>query len=183
VVEGGVFYQRVKDRIEFVRYGANYRAANQGNVSAAGLEGMVRLSFPRLSSYLSGCVQRTIMDGSLESQPPASYPNALGLLGAELAVPELHSNLNAELRWVSARGASQANTTINNGQSYSLPAYSLLNATISVVGLHLLGPGAETRLLIRARNLLDVRFSEPGYAGFDSPSLGRVFALELRQLF
>ncbi|MBN2574192.1 MAG: TonB-dependent receptor [Deltaproteobacteria bacterium] len=183
LLEGGVFFQRVQDRIEFVRYGANYRATNQGSVAAAGAEGTVRFSYRRFSSYFGGCLQRTIADGSFVSQPPASYPNAFGQLGADLAVPELHFHANGELRLVSTRGASQGNISLNNGQFYTLPAYSLLNLTVSSVGLPLLGQNTETRLLFGVRNLLDIRFSEPGHAGFDIPTLGRVFVMELRQRF
>ena len=51
------------------------------------------------------------------------------------------------------------------------------------MGAHLLGQSAETRLLVGVRNILNVHFSEPGYGGFDTPTLGRVFMMELRQLF
>jgi iron complex outermembrane receptor protein len=183
VLEGGVFYQRVQDRIEFVRYGANYRATNLGNIAAAGLEGTVHFSYRRFSSYLVGCLQRTIDNGSFSSQPPASYPNAFGVLGADLAVPELRVHANGELRMVSARGAAQGNILLNNRESYTLPSYGMLNTTLSSSGLHLLGRTTETRLLVGVRNLLNVKFSEPGYGGFDYPILGRVFVVELRQLF
>jgi outer membrane receptor for ferrienterochelin and colicins len=182
-LEGALFFQRVRDRIEFVRYGSNYRAANRGTMSVAGLEATLRFTHRRFSSYLAGCVQRAIVNGSLDSHPPASYPNAFGVLGADLAAPELYFRVNAELRMVSARGATQGNVTLNNGQSYTLPSYGMLGATISSAGLHLLGRSTETRLLVGARNLLDVRFSEPGYGGFDYPILGRVVFLELRQIF
>jgi outer membrane receptor protein involved in Fe transport len=183
-LEGGLFYQRVEDRIEFVRYGANYRATNQqGSTSAAGVEGALRLSHRRFSTYLTGCIQRTITDGSLSSEPTASYPNAFGQVGADLSVPELYFRADGQLRLVSTRRASQGNITLNNGQSYTLPAYTQLNLTISSLGLHPLGPDTETRVLFGVRNLLNVRWSEPGYAGFDIPTLGRVFIMELRQLF
>jgi iron complex outermembrane receptor protein len=183
VLEGSVFYQRVQDRIEFVRYGANYRAANQGSIAAAGFEGTLRFSHRRYSSYLTGCLQRTIANGELSNQPPASYPNAFGLLGVDLAVPELRFHVNGEVRWLSARGASQANISLNNEEPYTLPSYAVLNATVSSVGLHLLGQSTETRLLVGVRNLLNAQFSEAGYGGFDFPTLGRVFVMELRQLF
>jgi iron complex outermembrane receptor protein len=182
-IEGGIFLQRVRDGIEFVRYAANYRAANQGSMSAVGLEGTVRFAQGRFSSYLAGCLQRTIAGGSLDSRPPASYPNAFGVLSANLAVPELYFRTNAELRMVSARGATQGNVSLNNGQFYTLPSYGMLNATISSTGLHFLGRSTETRVLVGARNLLGVRFSEPGYGGFDYPILGRVIFMELRQIF
>jgi outer membrane receptor protein involved in Fe transport len=183
VAEGGVFYERVQDRITFVRYGANYRATNLGTVSAVGAEASLRLTYRRFTSFLGGCLQRMIVDGSFASDPPASFPNAFGRIGAELAVPELHFQANADVRLVSARGAEQGNVTLNNSTFYTLPSYGFLNATVSSMGLHLLGRKTETRLLVGVRNLLDVRFSEPGYAGFDTPTLGRVFVAELRQVF
>jgi iron complex outermembrane receptor protein len=183
VLEGGLFFQHVKDRIEFVRYGANYRATNLGSISAVGAEASVRLTVRRFSSYLVGCVQRMIEDGSLVSDAPPSFPNAFGRVGAEMSLPEAHLQANADARLVSARGAEQGNVTVNNGTPYTLPSYMLLNANLSSMGLHLLGQKTETRLLVGVRNILDKRFSEPGYAGFDSPSLGRVYVAELRQVF
>jgi outer membrane receptor protein involved in Fe transport len=181
VLEGGVFYQSVKDRIEFVRYGANYRATNLGSVSAMGAEASARFTYKRFTSYLVGCLQR--MSGSDATDPPASFPNAFGRIGAELTAPELYFQANADLRLVSTRGAEQGNVTLNGGKFYTLPSYGMLNATVSSMGLHLLGKKTETRLLVGVRNLLDVRYSEPGYAGFDIPTLGRVFLMELRQVF
>ena len=183
MLEGSIFYQQVQNRIGFIRYGSNYHAANQGSIAAVGVEGTFRYSYRRFSSYLIGSLQRTLADGTLVSAPPASYPNALGLWGADLALPEIHLHTNGEVRWVSARGASQANISLNNEESYTLPSYALLNVTVSSIGLHLLGKSVETRLLLGVRNLLNAQHSEAGYGGFDSPALGRVFIMELRQFF
>ena len=37
--------------------------------------------------------------------------------------------------------------------------------------------------MVGVRNLFDVRFSEPGYGGFDIPGMGRLVFVEARQAF
>ena len=183
VLEGGIYYQELQDRIAFARYGANYRAVNQkGTTSNVGVEGTLRYSKGRLSSYLSGSFQRMLLEGNLVSTPPEAFPNFFGVLGADLGLPETYLHANAELRWVSERGASQSNVWLNNGRFYTLPAYHIVNVTVSTLGLHWLSDSTETRFAVGVRNLFDARYSEPGYGGFDTPTLGRFLFAEARLL-
>jgi outer membrane receptor protein involved in Fe transport len=180
-LEGGVYYQELQHPIEFVRYGANYRAVNRNDTRRnVGVEGTLRFAKSRVSAYLSGSFQQTLLQGKLVSAPPEAFPNFFGVLGADLGVPETYLHANAELRWVSERGASRSNVWLNNERRYTLPAYGLVNVTLSTLGLHLLGDSTETRFAVGARNLFDARFSEPGYGGFDIPTLGRYLFAEAR---
>jgi outer membrane receptor protein involved in Fe transport len=182
-LEAGVYYQDLADPIEFVRSGANYRAVNRQETRRnVGVEATLRYAVSRLSSYLSGSYQQALEDGRLESAPPESFPNLFGLLGADLDLPEAYLRTNAELRWVSERGASRSNVWLNNDRSYTLPAYGLVNLTVSTLGVRWLGDRTETRFAVGARNLLDTRYSDPGYGGFDTPGLGRVLFAEGRLL-
>ena len=182
-LEGGVYYQDLADPIEFVRSGANYRAVNRQETRRnVGVEATLRYAQSRLSSYLSGSFQQALKDGRLASAPAESFPNFFGVLGADLDLPEAYLRTNAELRWISERGASQSNVWLNNDRPYTLPAYGLVNLTVSTVGVRWLGDRTETRFAVGARNLLDARYSEPGYGGFDTPSLGRVLFAETRLL-
>ena len=182
-LEGGVYYQDLADPIEFVRSGANYRAVNRQETRRnVGVEATLRYAQSRLSSYLSGSFQQALKDGRLVSAPAESFPNFFGVLGADLDLPEAYLRTNAELRWISERGASQSNVWLNNDRPYTLPAYGLVNLTVSTVGVRWLGDRTETRFAVGARNLLDARYSEPGYGGFDTPSLGRVLFAETRLL-
>jgi iron complex outermembrane receptor protein len=181
-VEGEGYYQDVKDRIEFVRYGSNYRAANQGDMRQVGLAGILRFVQRPLSLYLGGHVLRGIVGGEISDQPPSGFPSATASIGANVDVPRWNLRLNTETRYVAARGASQANVAVNNQEPYALPSYTQTDLTLSI-NLHPLGVGTETILLLGARNLFDVRFSEPGYGGFDIPGMGRLLFVEARQSF
>jgi outer membrane receptor protein involved in Fe transport len=181
-LEGEVYYQDVKDRIEFVRYGSNYRAANQGDGKQVGAAGILRYVRRPLSLYLNGNVLRNVVDGKLSDMPPSAFPGATAALGGNLDVPRWNLRVNAETRYVAARGAAQANIVVNNQEAYSLPAYTQTDLTLSV-NPHPLGVGTETTVMFGVRNLFDVRYSEPGYGGFDIPAMGRLVFVELRQAF
>ena len=60
--------------------------------------------------------------------------------------------------------------------------FSLLDLTIGTHDLRIFGD-YETRFTVSVRNVLDTRYAEPGFAGFDIPSLGRSLWIELRQVF
>jgi outer membrane receptor for ferrienterochelin and colicins len=181
-LESEVYYQDVKDRIEFIRYGANYRAANQGDAKQVGLAGILRFVRRPLSLYLSGNVLRNIVDGRLSEQPPSAFPGATAAVGGNLDLPRWYLRLNTETRYVAARGASGANVVVNNQELYSLPSYTQTDLTLSF-NPHPFGVGTETTLMVGVRNLFDVTFSEPGYGGFDIPGMGRLVFLEARQAF
>lgn len=181
-LEGEAYLQEVKDRIEFIRYGANYRAANRGDTRQVGLTAIFRFIQRPLSLYLGGNVLRSIVGGTLSDEPPSGFPGATATLGGTFDVPRWDVRLNAETRYVAARGASQTNIVANNQESYHLPAYTKTDLTLST-GFHLFGPGTQTTLLVGVRNLFGVRFSEPGYGGFDIPGFGRLMFVEARQAF
>jgi iron complex outermembrane receptor protein len=91
--------------------------------------------------------------------------------------------LNLEGRWVAPRGASQSNAYQNDSTPYVLPAYGTLHATLSTLGWHLADGLPESRLLLAVRNLTDTRYAEPGFGGYDLPTLGRSFFLSAQQTF
>ena len=103
----------------------------------------------------------------------------MGGLGLDL--PEAHAQVSLDGRWVGPRGASSRHTLLNGREPYVLPSSWTTDLQISSQGLAPLGAGTETRIMGAVRNLLDHRTSSPGYAGFDIPSLGRTFFIELRQ--
>jgi len=105
------------------------------------------------------------------------------VLGVDVDIWEAFLRAHADVGWVSARGASQSNIWLNNNLSYRLSGYFRMNAVLSTANLRLLGKGAETRFLLRGQNLLDARYSEPGYGGFDLPMLGRTITAEARIAF
>jgi hypothetical protein len=82
---------------------------------------------------------------------------------------------------VAPRRASGENI-VENGESYELPAYGLLDASLTFPGLKIL-PIGETSFSFRAYNLLDAEGPDPGFAGVDYPLQSRRIMFEMRQTF
>jgi len=179
-IEGGVFGQHLSDKIEFVQSGADFVAKNRGSQSSAGLEAIVRLSFGRASGYGWGSF---LWNFGNAPNPPEAYPTLYGLLGGDVDLKEIYLHVNAQVRIVGPRGASQSNVTLNNNVAYAIPTYASFDITLSTVGLHPFGPRTETRGLFAVRNLTVGTRDDPGFAGFDFPSLGVSYYLEAKQTF
>lgn len=180
LIEGGAFGQFLNDKIEFIQTGGDFVAANRGAQNSVGLEATTRLSFGRFSAYGWASFLWNLSDAL---NPPAQYPNIFGLIGADLDAKEVHLHANAQVRVVGPRGPSQSNLTLNNNLPYSIPTYGAVDVTISSVGLHPLGPRAETRVLVSARNIgIGTRF-EPGFGGFDYPNIKESYHVDFQQTF
>jgi outer membrane receptor protein involved in Fe transport len=190
-LELSAYGQRVEDRIEFQRAGSDFKGANAGAITSVGAELEARAVFGPLSLGLSGHALQVlavdepdivIIPDPASVGPPSSFPQVMAVAEAGLSFPELHFIVWSRARAVGPRGASQANSYLNNGP-YTLPGYFDLDARVSTLGLNFLG-GAQTSVSIVGRNLVDNgRHSEPGFGGFDLPSLGRTFIVELRQSY
>lgn len=182
-VEAGLYGQRIVDRIEFVQSGFNFRAENQGELYNAGLELKVRGAFDRFAPYAILAFQRAL-DLDLELQPTSpQYPDFWARAGLTVDVPEAFLKANAQVRVVGPRGATQSNVLINNLEPYTLPGYVEADLAITSSGLYLWSDTVETRVSLVVNNLLDKRYSEPAFGGFDIPVGGRYVMLELRQGF
>ncbi len=177
LVEVAPFVQQIENQIAFVSAGADFRAENRGAQSYAGVELRSRGSLGRVSPYLELAYQHSLQ----QAGAAIAYPDLWGRAGADLDVPEAFLRVNAQVRVATERGSTESNTLLNN-RAYTLPAYALLDASLSTNGLKPL-PGLETRVTLAAKNLLDDRTGEPGFGGFDLPSQGRTVMLELRQEF
>ncbi len=182
-LELGVYGQQIDDRIEFVPSAANFLAENTGRQQNVGLEATGRLLAGRFSVYASASFQQTVVDGQIQPLPPPLYPNAFGVAGIDVDLPEAYLKGNAQVRWAGDRGSSPSNTIYNNLQPYTLPPYADLDLTLASVGLHLLSELRETRVTVAVYNLLDEHHAEPGFGGFDVPNLGRTLLAEVRQQF
>jgi iron complex outermembrane receptor protein len=189
-LELSAYGQRVEDRIEFQRAGSDFKAANAGAITSVGSELEARAVFGPLSLGLSAHALQVlavdepaivIIPDPASVGPPASFPQVMAVAEAGLSFPDLHFILSTRARAVGPRGASQANSYLNN-RPYILPGYFEVDARASTLGLNFLG-GAQTSVSLVGRNLLDNRHSEPGFGGFDLPSLGRTLMVELRQSY
>ncbi|MDF3065502.1 MAG: hypothetical protein K0R38_1103 [Polyangiaceae bacterium] len=183
VLEVSGYAQRINDKIDFVSAGTDYVARNLGQETYVGVEGTVRGSFGPLRPFAGASYIKATEGPQKDAEALAGFPSYNGIVGADFEVPKLPLFLNARLRFVGARGASQFNIILNGRESYTLAAYHTLDATITTAGLPLLGEGALTYFSASARNLLDKRYSEPGFGGFDIPAQRASAFFEARQTF
>jgi iron complex outermembrane receptor protein len=182
-LELSVYFQSIGNRIEFIQSGAYFVAANQGTRDTIGSEGTLRARLGGgLSGFLSATVVRGYHNGPTDSDAIELYPRQFGRLGLNLELPRAFINLNGQLRAVAARGASQSNIYYNDKTPYALPAYAMVDLTVTSLAVELRRMRLPT-ILLGVRNLLDARAAEPGFAGFDVPGLGRAITVELRQPF
>src|SRR5262249_52104123 len=116
-----------------------------------------------------------------DGDPLTAYPAVMGSAGFDAETPRVPVHVNVRARYVGPRPATFANTLFNGLQAYSVPGYATLDATILSSGFHFLGAQASTRLSLTARNILDHRYSEPGFGGFDVPIQGRTVMFGIQQ--
>jgi iron complex outermembrane receptor protein len=181
-LELSLYHQSIADRIEFVQSGAYFVASNRGKWDSVGTEGTLRLMLGSgVSGFLSASAVRGIGDG--HAGAIELFPKQFGRLGLNVELPRVFVNLNAQLRWAGERGASQSNIYLNDKTPYALPAYAMVDVTLTSIGLDFLRGRTQTRILVGVRNLLDARPCEPGFAGYDVPNLGRSITVEVRQAF
>ena len=179
LLESDAYYQQIHDRIDFAQAGADFIARNQGSSQNVGAELSLRALFHRVRPYASVAAQRAVVNSSIDTAPPAIYPNYWFRGGVEADLPELHLRTAAQLRWDGARTASQSNVLLNNNRTYALPAYAHLDVTVSSLAFRPLRAGPEVNVSLRAQNLLDDRHPQPGFGGMDPPGFGRVIMLQL----
>ena len=189
LLKSGVAYNYLLDEATFAQRGINEVALNMSRVASLSWETEVRFDYRRkLAAYANLTVNQTVVRLSednyvadLSSYANAAYPVVVANAGASAEIPHLPLRASLELSYVSSRRSSSANTLAAGGQ-YQLPAYSLVGACLRTRGLHLLAR-KETTLVLVLRNLADIRYAEPGFAGIDYPQLGRTALLQAVQEF
>ena len=182
-LEAGISYQILDDKIEFLKTGSNFVAANQGSSRNLGFEGSARLSLGRVSPYLSGHVLLPFVEGTPTFAASSLFPAFMLLTGVSVPLPEVKLQFTGQLKWVGARASSQSNTAYNGGKPYDLPPFAQLDAALSTTSFNFFGPTYSTRFFYSIHNLLNEQHSEPGFGSFDVPTLGRTMFLDVRQNF
>lgn len=172
------YYQHLDNKIVFKQLATDFVAVNEQSADFAGLLANLSYDVGRFGIFAVGSAQREIVDGALVDAPPESYPNMHGTVGVTVKIPEIYAALNAQVRFASERGATQSNQVLNSG-SYTLPSYATVDVTLASQELRLFGNQKETRLAATVWNLLDARYSEPGFGGFDVPVSRRSFGISI----
>ena len=177
-----VFLQRVGDRIRFEQLATDFVAVNSSSETAAGLLFNGRLRFGPAEAYTNVSAQGTFVGGRLSFNPSPQYPSFFGGSGVLVDLKPASTTVGGHLRWAGARGSTQSNSLVNDGRGYTLPAFATLDLSLSAELPGFL-EGSSARASIWGRNVLDHRYAEPGFSGFDIPTLGRTVWFELRQAF
>jgi outer membrane receptor protein involved in Fe transport len=183
VLEAALYYQRLRDQIEFRSGGTDYVARNGGESSYTGFEAQAHFDLGKVKPFLTGAgVSRVVRDRLLLAAP-AAYPDLMATAGMDLDLFSGKLHLNGRVRFVGERGATASNVLYNLDHPYALPRFTTVDVTASTGGLALLGDAAETRFIVSATDLLDQARSEPAFGGYDLPVVGRRVLLEVRQTF
>jgi outer membrane receptor for ferrienterochelin and colicins len=189
LVTSGLAYSYLLDQATFAQRGINEVALNTSRVESLSWETELRFDYRRkLAAYGNLTVDRTALRlsednyvANLSSYSNQAYPTIMANMGVSGEIPRLPLRASAEFSYVGSRRSSSANT-LEAGSRYELPAYALLGASLRTTGLHLLA-NRETMFVLVLRNLADVRYADPGFAGIDYPQLGRTGMVKVIQEF
>jgi outer membrane receptor for ferrienterochelin and colicins len=189
LLKSGLAYSYLLDQATFAQRGINQVALNMSRVGSLSWETELRFDYRRkLAAYANLTVNHTVVQlsednyvANLSSYDNAAYPVVVTNAGASAEIPHLPLRASAELSFVSSRRSSSANTLEAAGQ-YQLPAYALLGGCLRTRGFQLL-EHRETTLVLVMRNLTNVQYADPGFAGINYPQLGRTFFLQAIQEF
>lgn len=185
----GLAYSRLLNQAMFVQRGLNRLAENLAEVESLSWESEVAVKYDRwVEAYASSEVPYAVRDlgqrgyqADLIGSENTIYPGYILRFGVSGEIPAFRLRPGVETVHVGSRRASEMNI-LERGSDYRLPAYTTLDATLSTVGIEVLDD-RETVILVKARNVLDVRGPDPGFAGVDYPLLPFSVLAQLRQQF
>ncbi|MEW5851012.1 MAG: TonB-dependent receptor [Myxococcota bacterium] len=184
-----LFATNISGRVEFRQSGLFQRATNVVTELVVGgeLASRVVLARPLHLRFMTG-LARTVWQKSEENGPvggplATTVTNQLFpplqchlILDYHVFILSLRSSL--EVSYISDRDASQSNA-LEKGAPYRLPGYAYTGASLSWA--RKLFGDRETRVAARFSNVLNRRWSEPGFAGADVPAVGAQAVFTLSQ--
>jgi len=180
------------DKAEFTPDGINQAARNVASQRTLTWE--TRADFRRgdlLGGYGAFELVRSTRDlgqegyaATLIGSANVAYPTWIARAGIDVALPSPRRApiaLAVEATLVGPRRAADT-SIVENGGSFTLPSYGLIDVLLATRDLQLLG-GQESRVALRARNLLGARGPDPGFSGFEYPLAPREIFLELQHAY
>jgi iron complex outermembrane receptor protein len=172
---------------------ANAWPTNSTAITSKGFEAQLDYESSRFDGYASYSLQSSAypkqdllsLSPREEQVETDAYPSHLLKVGLTWTERAWFVRANVEGRYVGARLGKLENNAVLNPldylrDRYALPAYGLLDVSVSTVGVEP-WKGHETVLLAKVRNLTDARYTFPGTRTFDIPGFERSFSLSLRQ--
>lgn len=180
-------YSFLQDIAEFSPVGVNQEATNVGRINPLSWESKIEANYRNhIWGYLALDVNYTLRDAGYEGYRAmlfgvdnVIYPRVIFHSGVQGRIPKIRLRVGAQLTYVGARRASEANILLS-GASYELPDYVLLGATLSTVDLRLWS-NRETVFQLVGKNLLGAPGPDPGFAGFDYPLAPTTVLFQIRQ--
>jgi outer membrane receptor for ferrienterochelin and colicins len=191
-LSSGVAYSQIRDKAEFAPRGLNLTAENVAEHESLSWETRADLrhgnSFTGYASFewirsRRSLGQEGYAAGLLGDQNVA-YPDWIGRAGVTLGIPfipALPLDIGTEGILVGPSQPADA-SIVEAGARFELPSYLLLDASLATRDLFLV-PGHETRLAVRAKNLLAAQGPVPGFSGFEYPLAPREVFFELKHSY
>jgi outer membrane receptor for ferrienterochelin and colicins len=191
-VTSGVSYNWLLDKAEFTPQGINQAASNVASQRTFTWETRADVAhYEDVNAYASFELVQSVRDlgqegyaASLIGTRNVVYPPWIARGGISVGLPSPHSvplSLAAQGLLVGPRRASDT-SIVENGGSFDLPVYGLLELSLSTRELYLIR-GHETRFAVRSRNLLGARGPDPGFSGFEYPLAPRELFVELEHIY
>jgi outer membrane receptor for ferrienterochelin and colicins len=188
----GLSHSWLLDKAEFTPQGINQAATNVSKQRSLSWESRVNVRYrDDLDGYASFELVRSRRDlgeeeyaARLVGGDNVVYPPWIARLGAAVRIPSAPAfPLEAAFQGMLVGPRRAADTSIvENGGSFTLPTYALLNLSLSTRELYLIR-GHESRIALRARNVLGSDGPDPGFSGFELPLAPRELMLELRHVY
>jgi iron complex outermembrane receptor protein len=191
-ITSSVSYNWLLDKAEFTLQDINQTARNVASQRALSWETRVDVRRgDQLVAYASFDLVDSWRDlgqegyaASLIGTKNVVYPPWIvrwGVNAALQASADLPMSVGVEGMVVAPRRAADT-SIVEHGGDFYLPAYGMLDVFVTTGDLYLIR-GQETRIALRARNLLDARGPDPGPSGFEYPLTPREVMLELRHMY
>ena len=180
------------DKAEFAPQGINQAAYNVTNQRALAWENRLDLRYrDAFNSYLGFDVVYSRRDlgqegytATLVGSKAVVYPPWIIRLGVIVRIPSAPSfpfDFMMQNILVGRRRASDA-SIVERGASFTLPTYLLMELSLQTRALYLIR-GHESRIALRAYNVLGMDGPDPGFAGFEIPLVPRTIMLDLRHTY
>jgi outer membrane receptor for ferrienterochelin and colicins len=191
-VTSSASYSLLDNKAEFTPQGINQTARNVASQKSFSWE--TRLDFRHyqdFNAYASFELVRSRRDlgqegyaATLVGDENVVYPEHIARGGVTVAVPsppDFPLDLGVEGMWVDRRRAADT-SIVERGEDFYLPAYFMLDASLSTRELYLV-PGHESFVSLRGKNLLVARGPDPGFAGFEYPLRPAQIFLEFEHVY
>jgi iron complex outermembrane receptor protein len=191
-ITSSVSYNWLLDKAEFTLQGINQEARNVARQQSLSWETRADARYgERLTAYASFDLVLSWRDlgeqgyaATLIGTKNVVYPPWIVRAGLDVALPspiDLPLSAGGEAIVVAPRRAADT-SIVENGGDFYLPTYCMLDLYVTTRDLYLIR-GQESRIALRARNVLDSRGPDPGPSGFEYPLAAREILLELRHMY